>query len=304
VTDPQHQPVIDSPLALVASAASLRRNRAPTNAAFVRSMIHAVATAGFSAVSMSNRQHDWANADGMTSEEFLDLHRANHVRIVSSEVVLLDWQQADRDSVRLANIHLLEVAVRCGARNIIAIILAPKPTAAAPSDAGLGHLCELAGERDLQVSLEFVPGTGVPDLASAVNLIADVDADNLGLVLDTWHWFHQTGGPSTSTLDTIPAGRIHLLQLNDAPKRLDPHLLPDRDNRLLPGEGVIDILGLLDVLAHMGARPLVACEVFSATLPALGPAEHARRQFAAAKAVVDEHVRRCRAVSHVAESLP
>lgn len=115
-----------------------------------------------------------------------------------------------------------------------------------------------------------------------------MDRDNLGLVLDAWHWQRQPGGPDLELLRSVPADRIHVLQLNDAAARPAESLRKESlGGRLLPGEGTIDLQSLVDTLTRMGASPLVSSEVFSHALAELGPAENARRQFAAATAVLE-----------------
>ena len=271
------------------SAASLRPDRSPTTAFFVEEMVAAVADSGFGAVSMSTRQHDWAVADGMSSTAFFDRHRDRGLEIPAAEVAILGWRRSSGREVAEANADVLDVAARAGAETVIAVILEPKPDQAIESDGGLGHLCDLAADRGLRVSLEFVPQSGVPDLSSALVLIERTARENLGLVLDTWHWFHQIGGASVAALRGVPLDRIDLVQLNDSASPPSRSAVLGRDNRCLSGEGAIDLLGFLDVLAEMGARPIVVSEVFSAGLSALGPAENARRQFEALSAVVALH---------------
>ena len=67
---------------------------------------------------------------------------------------------------------------------------------------------------------------------------------NVGLLLDVCHWHHSGG----TTQDIVTAGRERIVHVhfNDA-----PNLPPDqiRDNqRLLPGEGVINLTGFLQAL--------------------------------------------------------
>ena len=248
-----------------------------------------MADSGFGGVSISTRQHDWAVADGMSSAAFFDCHRERGLAIPAAEVAILDWRRSSGPEVAGANGHVLDVAARAGAETVIAVILDPKPDQATESDGGLGHLCDLAADRGLRISLEFVPRSGVPELSSALVLMERTARENLGLVLDTWHWFHQRGGPSLAALRGVPADRIDLVQLNDAAAPPSLAATLGRDNRRLSGEGAIDLLGFLDVLAEMGARPIVVSEVFSAGLSALGPTENARRQFEALSSLVALH---------------
>ena len=81
---------------------------------------------------------------------------------------------------------------------------------------------------------------------------------NVGLLLDSWHWHHA----GATTDDIIAAGRNRIVHVhfNDAPA-----LPPDqiRDNqRLLPGEGVINLVGFLRALQKIGYDDALSVEVF------------------------------------------
>jgi sugar phosphate isomerase/epimerase len=274
------------PLAL--AAATLVPHREPVGAQQVRALIDAAADACFDGLSIWTAHHDWAVADGMASQEFFDHHRERGLSVPAAEVVV-EWATSDRRAVEEANSHILDVTALAGGSSVIAVTLEPELPPLRDAVTGLRALCDIAADRGLAVSFEFLPWTGVPDLAGAVRLLDAVDRDNLGLVLDTWHWFRQPGGPDVPTLRAIPAERIHMLQLNDAPAQPEGNPIVETVTaRLLPGEGAIDIAGLLDVLSQMGAAPVIVSEVFSHALAAMGPLENARRQHAAATAVLAE----------------
>jgi sugar phosphate isomerase/epimerase len=276
--------------AIVASAATLVRDRRPTTGEAIRETIDAVAAAGFSGMSIWTDQHDWAVTDDMTSVEFFDYHRSRGLQIPAAEVVFLDAAKAHgRADIDVAHSHLLDVSAAAGARTVIAVVPDPGDNLSGRSDAGLGHLCDLAADRGLNVSFEFLPWSAVPDLASAIHLVEAVDRDNLGFVIDTWHWFRQPGGPALPVLRSLPADRIDIVQLNDAPVVPSGDLVDESQHRLLPGEGAIDILGLLAELDDIGARPVIVSEVFSSLLTALGPTENARLQFEATQAIVTQN---------------
>ena len=94
-------------------------------------------------------------------------------------------------------------------------------------------------------------------------------------------------GPAFDLLASIPGGRIHVLQLDDAgpPADVDP-MVETMTDRRLPGEGVVDLPALLAALDAIGADPVLAPEVFSAANAADGPAEAARRIVEATRRVV------------------
>jgi sugar phosphate isomerase/epimerase len=81
---------------------------------------------------------------------------------------------------------------------------------------------------------------------------------NVGLQLDSWHWHHAGG----TTQDIIAAGRDRIVHVhfNDSPN-LPPEQIKD-DERLLPGEGVIDLVGFLRALHQIGYTDALSVEVF------------------------------------------
>jgi len=93
---------------------------------------------------------------------------------------------------------------------------------------------------------------------------------NVGLTLDAWHWHHAGG----TTADILAAkGRIVVVHFDDAAK-----LAPEdvRDNqRLLPGEGVIDLNGFLQALQQIGYQDSLSVEVFGRGLKEMPPSESA-----------------------------
>lgn len=259
-------------------------HRSSISAEHVRSLIDAAAAAGFDGAEFWINHHDCAVADGMSSDEYIEYFAQRGLKMVAAE--LTDkWLTSDRAVVAEENRHLLDLAERAGARSIL--LVGREFPSFEEAMSGLGHLCDLAAERGLGVSLEMVPFGGVTNIATVGRIFEAVDRDNLGMCLDVWHWHRQRGGPDYDTLRGLPPERIHILQLDDAaPEPADDPIVETMTARLLPGQGVADIPRLLDVLDEMGASPLIVSEVFSSSLAALEPAENARRQHAAIQAVL------------------
>jgi sugar phosphate isomerase/epimerase len=100
-------------------------------------------------------------------------------------------------------------------------------------------------------------------------------APNVGLVIDAWHWHH--GGATAESIRNLPADRILDVHIADSPPD-PPEQIRDFE-RLLPGEGVIDLklfFQLLDGKAY--ARP-VTVEVFGRGLADMLPTDAARLTF-------------------------
>jgi sugar phosphate isomerase/epimerase len=96
---------------------------------------------------------------------------------------------------------------------------------------------------------------------------------NVGVTLDAWHWYHSGG-----TLDEIRAAnpaRIVHVHVSDA--RAMPADQVQDDMRLLPGEGVIDLVGFFQALKAIGYQGGVAPETIGPRLPdTMAPEESAR----------------------------
>jgi sugar phosphate isomerase/epimerase len=79
----------------------------------------------------------------------------------------------------------------------------------------LGALGERTAARGLSIDLEFLPWSPIPDLPTAISAVDACGVRNVGVMLDSWHFFR--GGGQVSELTPDVAGRITGVQLNDAP---------------------------------------------------------------------------------------
>ena len=78
-----------------------------------------------------------------------------------------------------------------------------------------------------------------------------------GLLLDSWHWHHS----GATSQDIVDAGaQVSHVQLADA-ANLAPEDVHD-SQRLLPGQGVVDLAGFVAALRTIDYRGLVTPEVF------------------------------------------
>jgi sugar phosphate isomerase/epimerase len=145
-------------------------------------------------------------------------------------------------------------------------------------------LCDRAAEHGLRLQLEFVPGTGIPDLTAAWQIVTAADRDNGGVLLDTWHFFRS--GSSFELLESLPADRIFGLQIEDAPAAAPAD--PAHESlhaRLLPGDGGFELERFLAAIA--GTVPArTGPEVFSDELGRLPATELGRRLGEATRALL------------------
>jgi sugar phosphate isomerase/epimerase len=100
-------------------------------------------------------------------------------------------------------------------------------------------------------------------------------------LLDCWHWHHAGG----TVAEIVKAGRdaiVHV-HLNDAAAQ-PPEKVLDGE-RLMPGEGVIDLNGFLGALKKIGYADAVSVEVFGRGLKDMSPEAAAKLGRTTAEAV-------------------
>lgn len=113
------------------------------------------------------------------------------------------------------------------------------------------RVCEAAKPYGINTELEFMPWTGVPDANAALRIIRNAGTpSNAGIIVDPLHF-----GRSHTTLDdirAIPRELLHYAQICDA--QAGTHFTTEqmihsaRCERLLPGDGNIDLKGLFHAL--------------------------------------------------------
>jgi len=126
-----------------------------------------------------------------------------------------------------------------------------------------------AADHGWRTQLEFMPFSGIPNLAAAWAIVRDLDPSNVGLTFDTWHYFR--GTVDSALLRTIPGSRIFQVQLADATNVLAaPTLVEDLlHHRLLPGDGEFPIDDVLHTLRNTDGLTSVGVELFSDAFDAL-----------------------------------
>jgi sugar phosphate isomerase/epimerase len=232
----------------------------------VRDGVLAAAAAGFTSVGLFTGR---VAAFGV--DETVRL-LADHGMTAPTIDAAMTWSAGPDAAARDAAEHL-DLAAAVGGEVLQAVELSGELTSFAAAVEGFAVLCERAREYGIRVAIEFVPFTAIPDLATAWSIIEQSGADNGGICLDFLHWQRQPGGPAPDLLATIPGAHIFYVQVST----LSDYITQAMTARELPGDGVVDIPGVLDTLAANGAEPKFAFEVFSDDLRALGPEEMARR---------------------------
>ena len=143
---------------------------------------------------------------------------------------------------------LFDAGAALGAR---AVLVAGDDTNEARLSENYATLCEVMHPYGLTADLEFMPWTAVPNAAAALRIVRNAGRPaNAGILVDALHF-----GRSHTTLEdirAIPPTLIHYAQLCDAEAgthfSTEQMIHSARCERLLPGEGSIDVGGLFGAL--------------------------------------------------------
>ena len=136
-----------------------------------------------------------------------------------------------------------------------------KETAKILEQHGLRLGLEYVGTKSLWTSKRF---PFVHTMKETKELIAVVGQNNVGLVLDSWHW--TMAGESVADIKALKNKEVVVCDLNDAPAGIEQ----DKQNdtvRTLPAEtGVIDVKAFLQALVEIGFDGPIRAEPFSKSL--------------------------------------
>jgi len=124
--------------------------------------------------------------------------------------------------------------------------------------------------------LEFMPTSGILDLAQGWAVISGLGADHVRLVFDTWHFVRS--GSSLDLIDAALSAKISEVQLVDGAREPVGDLGNDLLHfRRLPGEGDFPLAPIVERLRETGALSSVGPEVFADAMDALSAVEAGRR---------------------------
>ncbi|MEQ3552970.1 TIM barrel protein [Pseudonocardia nematodicida] len=160
------------------------------------------------------------------------------------------------------------------------------------SAAQLRTLAETAAERGMTVTYEALAwGTRIGRFAEAWDVVRRADHPGLSVTVDTFHLISR--GEGADALDGIPAEKIGLAQVADAPMLSTGLEQTDlkqwsRNHRCLPGEGEFDLHTPLRALLATGYRGPLSLEIFNPELRAQPPREVAARGAAALTGLMDD----------------
>ncbi|MGH6742666.1 MAG: bifunctional sugar phosphate isomerase/epimerase/4-hydroxyphenylpyruvate dioxygenase family protein, partial [Bradyrhizobium sp.] len=124
------------------------------------------------------------------------------------------------------------------------------------------ELGELAAKRGLRVGYEALAwGRHVSDYRDAWEIVRRAGHRSIGVILDSFHVLAR--GLPTSAIPSIPADKIFLVQLADAPK-LDLDILSwSRHFRCFPDQGELPVTDFMQAIAATGYAGPLSLEIFN-----------------------------------------
>ena len=219
--------------------------------------------------------------------------------LLQDKALLAETIAACRDTgVRVFDVEIIRIGANfnaettkpflelCGALGARAILVACDDPDESRLTGSFAEFAALAAPYGLTANLEFMPWTSVKDAKSALRIVTATGQPNACVLVDALH-----AGRSTTTLAdlaAIPADRLAYAQICDAapgiPATEAELIHTARCERLLPGEGGIDLAGIFDALP---ADLPISIEIPHAVRkPALGVEAWSRQALAAAKTVL------------------
>jgi sugar phosphate isomerase/epimerase len=136
--------------------------------------------------------------------------------------------------------------------------------------ARLRQVAEVLADGGVRLGLEYVaPKTSwasgrypfIHTLAEMKDLVAEINLSNIGLVMDSWHWWH--AGDTAADLLTLQGREVIAVDLNDAPAGMAKDQLVDNRRELPCATGIIDLDAFLNALNQIGYDGPVRAEPFN-----------------------------------------
>ena len=250
----------------------------------------AAAAAGFSGIGLHHEDLSRTIAAGVDVPEMRAVLRNNGLALVEIEF-LGGWAfssgQSGGISPSLAGIEA--VADALGGRQVSAgefsgDLRLDTEEALEHAAKALRANADRLAEKGLLVALESFPWSALANTRIAIDLLRRAGASNAGLLIDVWHFYN--GGGHPDQLADLPSAGITGFQLNDGPLVHENFLQHARAERQLPGEGELDVVGLIHAVRRAGFTGPYCVESNTPEFRNLPVAEAARRAADAATGVL------------------
>lgn len=148
----------------------------------------------------------------------------------------------------------------------------------------LEELSRIAAAFNVSLAFEFLgqPLCSVQTLEVADRIIREVGRENVGLVIDSFHFY--AGGSSFEAIEALDAERLFIFHINDAEAR-PRHVLQD-SHRLLPGLGILPLKEMVAAFHRIGYDRVASVEIFRPEYWERNPFELAQAAYNSASSLI------------------
>ena len=124
------------------------------------------------------------------------------------------------------------------------------------------ELGEIAKKRSIKVGYEALAwGKYINDHRDAWEIVRRANHDNIGIILDSFHTLSKN--IDLNSISSIPAEKIFIVQLADAPLHNMDLLFWSRHFRNMPGQGDLPISSFINALNKTGYNDYLSLEIFN-----------------------------------------
>ena len=148
----------------------------------------------------------------------------------------------------------------------------------------LRELASIAERHGVSLAFEFLgqKDCSVQTLELADEIVVKVNRRNIGLVIDSFHFF--AGGSTIKMIDALDPKRLFIFHINDAENRPAAQLTDA--HRLLPGLGILPLREIIAAFKRIGYDAVASVEIFRPEYWERDPLELAREAKAAVESVL------------------
>lgn len=149
----------------------------------------------------------------------------------------------------------------------------------------LTEMSRVAEAYNVALAFEFLGqrDCSVQTLDLADEIVKQVNKPNVGLVIDTFHFY--AGGSRIDSIDALDSDRLFIFHINDA-EDLPRDQLEDR-HRLLPGSGILPLTEIILALRRINYNRVASVEIFRPAYWEMNPFDLARQAREAVSRVLE-----------------
>ncbi|MFP3669640.1 2-keto-myo-inositol isomerase [Priestia sp. SIMBA_032] len=204
---------------------------------------------------------------GKSLNELAEYFNTHHIKPLALNALVFFNNRDEDEYLKIINEfkEMMDIAKSLGVKYVVAVPLVTeqkilKQDIKKSCVKVLKELSDIAEPYGVKIAVEFVghPQCTVNTFGQAYDIVETVNRENVGLVLDCFH-FHAMGS-DIEDLKRADGSKIFILHIDDT-EDFPIGFLTDED-RVWPGLGAIDLDSILSTLKEIGFADVVSVELF------------------------------------------